>query len=130
MKRNRLLTMLVLLMTATGVWAQTNYTVNLKDGTDDAASWKGNVDGGQYKSLPIDGLKGKEAITLKYEGRLKVKEVTATTDAVLPAGITVARAAYQGTNAPSQNWTAGDKLYVYGPGQVLMGTLEAEADGA
>ena len=47
-----------------------------------------------------------------------------------PAGITAARAAYQGTNAPSQNWTKGDKLYVYGPGLELMGTLVADADGA
>jgi hypothetical protein len=47
-----------------------------------------------------------------------------------PAGITAARAAYQGTNAPSQNWTKGDKLYVYGPSLELMGTLVADADGA
>jgi hypothetical protein len=68
-------------------------------------------------------------VTLQYNGRLKVKSVTAVSDEK-PAGITAARAAYQGTNAPSQNWTKGDKLYVYGPGLELMGTLVADADGA
>ena len=136
-KRTRLLTLLTLLMTAaTGAWAQepaTTYSVKMKDGTQDAANW--TITSGENSATgdAADGLTGlskKDAVTLTYNGRLKVKSVTATTDAATAPGITAARAAYQGTNAPSQNWTAGDKLYVYGPGQVLMGTLEAEADGA
>ena len=65
------------------------YTVSLADNTEDADSWKGNVNGAQTDvNLPITKLEGGEKVTLKYNGRLKVKSVTATTDAA-PDPLTV-----------------------------------------
>ena len=58
------------------------YTVSLADNTKDADSWKGNVNDAETDvNLPITKLEGGEKVTLKYNGRLKVKSVTATTDA-------------------------------------------------
>ena len=92
MIKNKLLLLLVLLMTAaTGAWAQsatTTYSVKMKDGTQDAKNW--TITSGQKSATGdvADGLTGLnegDAVTLTYTGRLKVKSVTATTDAV-PAG--------------------------------------------
>ena len=137
--KTKILSILALLLAAVtqGAWAQepaTTYKVTVNDGNKDANNW--TITSGQKTAkgdAGLEGLSEGDDVTLTYSGRLKVKSVTATADAApapASAGITAARAAYQGTNAPSQNWTAGDKLYVYGPGQVLMGTLVAEADGA
>jgi hypothetical protein len=58
------------------------YTVSLADNTEDADSWKGNVNDAETDvNLPITKLEGGEKVMLKYNGRLKVKGVTATTDA-------------------------------------------------
>ena len=81
--KNKLLLLLVLLLTAaTGAWAQT-YSVTLNDGTENPTTWTASTDGTNFGALPIGGLKGdgSETVTLKYNGRLKVKSVTATTDA-------------------------------------------------
>ena len=61
--------------------------VTMKDGVKDAAKWTASTDGTNFGALPIGGLKGDgtETVTLKYNGRLKVKSVTATTDAGAPA---------------------------------------------
>jgi len=81
-KRKRLLILLALLMTvATGAWAQepVTYSVEMKNGTQDAKSW--TITSGQKSATGDAGLEGlneKDAVTLKYEGRLKVKGVTAT----------------------------------------------------
>ncbi len=57
------------------------YTVTLADGTDDAANWKGNVnDAEKDVNLPITTLEGGEKVTLKYNGRRKVKSITATVE--------------------------------------------------
>ena len=63
--------------------AASGYTVSLKDGVKDAGKWTVKVGEGQAQALPIGGLKGdgSETVTLKYNGRLKVKSVTATSDA-------------------------------------------------
>ena len=55
----------------------------MKDGVKDADKWTVKVGEGQAQALPIGGLKGdgSETVTLKYNGRLKVKGVTATSDA-------------------------------------------------
>ena len=55
----------------------------MKDGVKDADKWKVSTDGETFGALPIGGLKGdgSETVTLKYNGRLKVKSVTATSDA-------------------------------------------------
>ena len=63
--------------------AAATYTVSLKDNVKDAAKWTVKVGEGQAQALPIGGLKGdgSETVTLQYTGRLKVKGVTATSDA-------------------------------------------------
>ena len=67
--------------------------VTMKDGVKDADKWTAKVGEGQAQALPIGGLKGdgSETVTLQYTGRLKVKSVTATTDAA-PAKATVTTA--------------------------------------
>ena len=85
MKRNRLLFLLALLMTAaTGAWAQasTTYSVKMKSGTKDAANWTIS-DGTTTKTGDegLDAVAEGQSVTLKYSGRRKVKSVTATTDA-------------------------------------------------
>ena len=54
--------------------------VTLADGTKDAGNWTATVGQGDAQGLPADVCKG-DAVTLNYTGRLKVKSVTATTDA-------------------------------------------------
>jgi hypothetical protein len=55
----------------------------MKDGVKDADKWTVKVGEGQAQALPIGGLKGdgKETVTLQYNGRLKVKGVTAVKEA-------------------------------------------------
>lgn len=88
MQRNKLLLLLALLLTAaTGAWAQepaTTYSVKMKDGTKDAKNW--SIASGQNSAKGdaadgLTGLKEKDAVTLTYNGRLKVKGVKATSDA-------------------------------------------------
>ena len=80
--------MLVLLVAVvSGAWAQesaTTYTVKLADGTQDAKNW--TITSGEKSATgdAADGLTGlseKDAVTLQYTGRLKVKGVKATSDA-------------------------------------------------
>ena len=63
------------------------YSVKMKDGVKDADKWTVKVGEGQAQALPIGGLKGdgSETVTLKYNGRLKVKSVTATSEAAAPS---------------------------------------------
>ena len=57
------------------------YTVSLADNTEDADSWKGNVNDAETDvNLPITTLEGGEKVTLKYNGRRKVKSITATVE--------------------------------------------------
>ena len=88
MKKTRLLHLLALLLTAaTGAWAQepaTTYSVKMKDGTQDAKNW--TITSGEKSATgdAADGLTGlseKDAVTLQYNGRMKVKGVKATSDA-------------------------------------------------
>ena len=95
----------------------------MKDGVKDADKWTVKVGDGQAQALPIGGLKGdgSETVTLKYTGRLKVKGVTATSDAA-PTGKTV------DLSTLTADYEAQD-------GEVLTGTLGANvkisiADGA
>ena len=55
----------------------------MKDGVKDADKWTVKVGDGEAQWLPIGGLKGDgtEKVTLQYNGRLKVKGVTATSEA-------------------------------------------------
>ena len=84
MRKNKLLLLLALLMTAaTGAWAQDTYNVSMKDGVKDADKWTVKVGEGQAQALPIGGLKGDgtETVTLQYSGSRHVKGVKATSDA-------------------------------------------------
>ena len=88
MKRKRLQFVLALLMTAaTGAWAQSTttttktYKVKMKDGTKDAEHW--TISDGTTTKTGTEGLDAVadgSTVTLKYNGRLKVKSVTATHD--------------------------------------------------
>ena len=69
--------------------------VTMADGVKDADKWTVKVGEGLAQALPIGGLKGdgSETVTLQYNGRLKVKGVTATSDAAPakePATVTTA----------------------------------------
>ena len=85
MRKNKLLLLLALLLTAaTGAWAQTTYSVKMKDGTQDAKNWSIASGGESVKGDAADGLTGLsegDQVTLQYTGRLKVKGVKATSDA-------------------------------------------------
>ena len=91
--------MLVLLVAVvTGAWAQDpTYAVKMANATDaEAANWtiasgqssvKGNVADG------LTGLKKNDAVTVTYTGRMKVKSVTATSDAQPAEGHALAESA-------------------------------------
>ena len=58
------------------------YALTMKEGTQDADKWTVKVgDAEKTVTLPITNLEGGKTITLKYNGRLKVKGVKATSDA-------------------------------------------------
>ena len=100
--------------------------VTMADGTKDADKWTVKVGDGEAQALPIGGLKGdgSETVTLQYTGRLKVKGVTATSEAT-PAAPT-------GKTVDLSTLTAG---YEAQDGETLTGTLAGNykisiADGA
>lgn len=73
--------------------------VTLNDGAENPTTWTASTDGTNFGALPIGGLKEGDAVTLKYNGRLKVKSVTATSDAApakVPATVTTAPQATTG----------------------------------
>ena len=86
--------------------------VTMADGTADDYNWTASTDGTNFGALPIGGLKGdgSETVTLKYNGRLKVKSVTATVEA--PAEATPALS----ITSPSVGQVIGSdgKNYAYG----------------
>ena len=58
-----------------------NIALMLADGTKDAANWTATVGTSTTANpLPVGGLNEGDAVTMKYNGRLKVKSVTATHD--------------------------------------------------
>ncbi|MEE0971737.1 MAG: hypothetical protein U0L14_05375, partial [Bifidobacterium ruminantium] len=79
--------------------------VTMADGTADAYNWTATVGTStNAKALPIGGLKGdgSETVTLKYTGRLKVKGVTATSEAA-PAEASVPDGAISGVFSVSDS---------------------------
>ena len=89
MKKTRLLLLLALLLTATtGAWAQDTYKVSMKDGVKDADKWT---------ISPNPAPEG-SPVTIQYTGRLKVKGVTATSEAApaAPTGKTVELSTLEG----------------------------------
>ena len=89
MRKNKLLLLLALLLTAaTGAWAQTTYSVKMKDGTVDAKNWSITSGEKSAKGDAADGLTGLsegDQVTIQYNGRLKVKGVKATSEAGAPS---------------------------------------------
>lgn len=83
--------------------------VTMKDGVKDAYEWTVKVGEGEAQALPIGGLKGdgSETVTLKYNGRLKVKGVKATSDAA-PAA-----AAFAADEYNEASWDDTNKKVVY-----------------
>ena len=79
MKRKLLSLLVLLLMAATGAWAQSTYNVTVKDA--ELAYWTVSVDGGNsYVSLPQEVAEG-TTVTAAYAGDLKVKSVKAANTA-------------------------------------------------
>jgi len=89
----------------------------MKDGVKDADKWTVKV--GEGQALPIGGLKGdgSETVTLKYNGRLKVKGVTATSDAA-PAATLQSITVGKGSTGLSS-----DKKLYYMPGDTYRQAL-------
>ena len=93
--------------------------VTMADGTADDYNWTASTDGTNFGALPIGGLKGdgSETVTLQYNGRLKVKSVTATSEAAPAAtlqSITVGKG--------STDLSSDKKLY-YMPGDTYRQAL-------
>ena len=85
--KKRFLSMLVLLlMAATGAWAQepATYKITVAEGTEDAENWKVKVGKGEAQAFPVEGLDGGETVTATYNGEKKVKSVKAVKKAVAP----------------------------------------------
>ena len=53
------------------------YATTMKEGTLDADNWQGKAGTGEYQALPLTGLEASTAVTVKYDGRKKVKSVKA-----------------------------------------------------
>ena len=68
-------------------WEAIPYTVSLNDGTDNPTTWKAKVGTGNFGNLPLEGVTLGQTVTLQYNGRLKVKSVTATSDAAPAANV-------------------------------------------
>ena len=111
MFKTRFISMLVLLAAvATGTVAQTTYKVSVKEGTEDATSWQGKAGSGAYQELPLEGVAAGTAVTVKYNGALKVKSVKAKKKAAAPAAPAL------NLTSPAVGQVIGDdgKNYAYG----------------
>lgn len=97
-------------LSTTGAWGQTTtgsgqttrsgakYDVTLKAGTTDAANWKAKAGDGELKALPLEGVAEGQTVTLKYDGRKRVKRVTAVKQTAATAWETaMAKAGTKGT---------------------------------
>lgn len=71
--------------TCTVTVAEPTYTVSLKEGTDDATSWKGKAGEAAYQDLPLEGVAAGTAVSVKYNGTKKVKSVKAKKKAAAAA---------------------------------------------
>ena len=86
------------------------YAVTLKEDTDDATSWKGKAGTGDYQELPLESVAAGTAVTVKYNGALKVKSVKAKKKAAAPATPAL------NLTSPAVGQVIGDdgKNYAYG----------------
>ena len=85
------------------------YSVSVNDGTAmNPATWKAKVgDATEFGKLPLENVVEGQTVTLTYGGRMKVKSVTAVTDAAPPAPV-------EGNFTINAN---GDKV-VFAPGNL------------
>ena len=120
MSKNKLLLLLVLLLTAaTGAWAQepaTTYSVKMKDGTQDAKNWSIASGEKSAKGDAADGLTGlkeKDAVTLTYSGRLKVKGVKATSDAAAAEESDLLSGVFSVSSTKKVNFSKGNLQATY-----------------
>ena len=91
------------------------FKVKLADGTADAGNWTATVGTSTTaKPLPVGGLSNGDAVTLTYNGRLKVKAVTATHDG------------WNGDlgNIPASALEADGQTFIVPDGTTLKGTLD------
>ena len=89
--------------------------VTMADGTKDAAKWTATVGtNSNAQTLPVGELNEKDAVTLTYGGRLKVKSVTATHDG------------WDGdlSNIPASALEADGQTLIVPNGATLKGTLD------
>lgn len=129
MIKQKVLTLLVLLITAaTGAVAQ-NYKVSVKEGTEDADKW--TIEPAEATTT---GVPQGTQVTATYAGGLKVKSVKAVK--MVPEGINAMRAAYTGDGAPALSWKTGDQVSLFPEAWSTtltltpMGTLTATSDDA
>lgn len=138
------------------------YSVSVNDGTAmNPATWTGKTgDATEFGALPLEGVIEGQAVTLQYNGRLKVKGVTATvydpkfavplTIEALTAGtiqVNISSMLSTGmkysvnggtptlitTTTPIEGLKAGDKVQFYGNGtqtQVYGGDTEVKIQGS
>ena len=90
----------------------------VKDGVKDADKWTVKVGEGQAQALPVGGLSEGDAVTLQYNGRLKVKSVKA-----------VEKGGAQATPLTMEALTAGT-IVVYNPQSGMQYTLNGGAKTA
>ena len=106
--RKKLLSILALMLfVVTGTWAQdpTTYKVTMKEGAKDASNWTITP-----TAATTTGVAKGQTVTLKYNGRLKVKGVKALTDAAPAAAVAL------NITSPSVGQVIGSdgKNYAYG----------------
>ena len=159
MKRTRLLLLLVLLTAAaTGAWAQEpatpTYNVSVFDGKLNPTTWTGKAgEANGFGTMPLRGVAEGQNVTLKYQGRLKVKSVTAkleepvtlatplTVEALTDGTITVTEpkdgmqyslngAAKTSDGIASITVKAGDKVAFYGHGTSIASYFRTTIGGS
>ena len=158
MKRTRLLLLLVLLTAAAGAWAQEpatpTYNVSVFDGKLNPNTWTGKAgEANGFGTMPLRGVAEGQNVTLKYQGRLKVKSVTAkleepvtlatplTVEALTDGTITVTKpkdgmqyslngAAKTSDGIASITVKAGDKVAFYGHGTSITSYNHTQIGGS
>ena len=159
MKRTRLLLLLVLLTAAAaGAWAQEpatpTYNVSVFDGKLNPTTWTGKAgEANGFGTMPLRGVAEGQNVTLKYQGRLKVKSVTAkleepvtlatplTVEALTDGTITVTEpkngmqyslngAAKTSDGIASITVKAGDKVAFYGHGTSIASYFRTTIGGS
>ena len=159
MKRKQLLLLFALLMTAaTGAWAQEpatpTYNVSVFDGKLNPTTWTGKAgEANGFGTMPLRGVAEGQNVTLTYNGRLKVKSVTAkleepvtlatplTVEALTDGTITVTKpkdgmqyslngAEKTSDGIASITVKAGDKVAFYGHGTSIASYFRTTIGGS